>query len=696
MLLARFIHGEGDVMNSRGYLATIFVAAVVGGVIVVPAAGNANQTDGVWFVEDTGVSEPAAEVAQEVAPDPAPTTGPVTDPAQESTPGTDPLADLPEPDSDPTVETDTDPDPEPTPTPEITPEPGIARVRETRLDADAALAQVVTQESLAQARMDERVVVPAASGFTLELFDDRQINVTATEVALTMSSAMPSSAPTVEVLGQATTPEGGAGSVTLAFVPGAQGYELTGAVQENSSAPVMLTPEGADTYHLEESDLTTELGREMSEPTLVAPEVEDVKAVVPKGAQAAKTIDVLVGFANNFPSVGFVHGYIASQIAFMNQAMANSGVTLRVRVMDIRYVNYTQSGNNLVADVENLRSGAGDLWRLKNGRDALGADLVTLIVPAATNACGVAARPSSRFGAREGGAYSVTATAPYCSNKFTLAHELGHSLGLSHNPEIPAAAPPVFPYSHGSSTPGVARDVMGYECWSGARDTCPVRLQYSNPWVNYLGTGVASGEPAYRNAARALNEMAATIANYRDPVLAWDVPTSHQFFKEITWMLRNGYSTGFADGRYSPNEPVSREAMAAFLYRYAGSPSYRAPARSPFTDVPRGSKFYKQIAWLSSKGITTGYRDKTFRPKDAISRQAMAAFFYRYAGSPRYSAPARPRFSDVGRSAKFYKHISWFRSTGITTGYAGGTYKPHNPVTRAAMAAFIYRYDKKF
>ncbi|QIM18463.1 hypothetical protein G7066_07175 [Leucobacter coleopterorum] len=514
------------------------------------------------------------------------------------------------------------------------------------------------------------------------------------------------------MLGQAITPEGGTGSVTLSFVPGVTGYELFGGVQETSNPSVIIKPdEGKDnTYSIEETNLAYEPTQNMTEPEGEAPTQEDISAAEELGAaepdttteaatsaaQGLATIDVLVGFANNFESVGAVESYIASQIAFMNQALLNSGVTLRVRVMKIIYVNYTQSWSNIVTDIDNLRSGAGDLWRLKAERDAIGADLVTMIVPNATNACGVAGRPTSVYGAREGGAYSVTATAPYCYRKFTLAHELGHSLGLSHNPEVPAAAPPIFPYSHGSSTPGVARDIMGYECWSGGVDTCPVRLQYSNPWINYLGTGVASGEPVYRHGARALNEMAATIANYRQRVRAWDVPTSHKFFKEINWMIGKRYSNGFSDGTYRPNDSVSREAMAAFLYRYAGSPSYRPPARSPFTDVPRGHKFYKQITWLSSTGITTGYKDGTFKPGYSISRQAMAAFFYRFAGSPKYTAPTKARFKDVRRSAQFYKEVSWLASTGITTGYGGGIFRPNEPVTRGAMAAFIYRYDRKF
>ena len=70
--------------------------------------------------------------------------------------------------------------------------------------------------------------------------------------------------------------------------------------------------------------------------------------------------------------------------------------------------------------------------------------------------------------------------------------------------------------------------------------------------------------------------------------------------------------------------------MAAFLHRYAGVTDYTAPATSPFSDVPTGHPFYTEIAWLAEQGITTGFPDGTFRPGQSITREAMAAFLYRF------------------------------------------------------------------
>jgi hypothetical protein len=133
--------------------------------------------------------------------------------------------------------------------------------------------------------------------------------------------------------------------------------------------------------------------------------------------------------------------------------------------------------------------------------------------------------------------------------------------------------------------------------------------------------------------------------------------------------------------------------MAAFLYRFAGSPAYSAPAVPTFTDVPKSHVFFKEVEWLNSTGVTTGYSDGTFRPSAGVTRSSMAAFLYRFAGSPAYSAPAVPTFTDVPKSHAFFKEVEWLNSTGVTTGYSDGTFGPATSVTRGSMAGFLHRFD---
>ena len=114
-----------------------------------------------------------------------------------------------------------------------------------------------------------------------------------------------------------------------------------------------------------------------------------------------------------------------------------------------------------------------------------------------------------------------------------------------------------------------------------------------------------------------------------------DVPAGHVFEREIAWLASTGITQGRGDGTFGLSDPVSRGAMAAFLYRFDGAPE--GPFDAPeFADVPEGHTFEEEIAWLASTGITQGRDDGSFGLSDDVTRGAMAAFLYRYAGEPEF------------------------------------------------------------
>ncbi|MFJ4261362.1 Ig domain-containing protein [Paenarthrobacter nicotinovorans] len=187
-----------------------------------------------------------------------------------------------------------------------------------------------------------------------------------------------------------------------------------------------------------------------------------------------------------------------------------------------------------------------------------------------------------------------------------------------------------------------------------------------------------------------------------------DVSTSQQFYSEMAWLAGAGVSTGWSEANgsrtYRALQAVNRDAMAAFMYRLSGSPGFVPPAESPFADVSTSQQFYKEMAWLASTGISTGWTKadgvtKTYRALQPVNRDAMAAFLYRLAGSPDYSAPAASPFADIATSQQFYKEMAWLASSGISTGWteADGskTYRALQAVNRDAMAAFMYRFHQK-
>lgn len=181
-----------------------------------------------------------------------------------------------------------------------------------------------------------------------------------------------------------------------------------------------------------------------------------------------------------------------------------------------------------------------------------------------------------------------------------------------------------------------------------------------------------------------------------------DVQQGAQFDEEILWLATQGISTGWPDGTFRPVQPVNRDAIAAFLYRLAGSPDFTPPATSPFRDVEPTDQFYTEICWLASTGVSTGWPDGTFRPLWSIDRDAMAAFLHRFAtfedatSTAGFTAPSVSPFTDVSPDQQFYTEMTWLASTGISTGWptrSGAEYRPWSDVNRDAMAAFMYRYD---
>lgn len=188
-----------------------------------------------------------------------------------------------------------------------------------------------------------------------------------------------------------------------------------------------------------------------------------------------------------------------------------------------------------------------------------------------------------------------------------------------------------------------------------------------------------------------------------------DVAPGRVFHDEISWLANEGISTGWDVGggafEFRPMSSTARDAMAAFLYRLAGSPSYTPPPVSVFTDVPTDYPYYLQISWLASTGVSTGWSVGggmfEFRPQAAVARDSMAAFMYRFAKTvlkrdvTSFVTPSMSPFTDVPMDYPFYVEITWLASTGVTTGWnaSDGTakYRPLDEVTRDAMAAFMYR-----
>jgi hypothetical protein len=108
-----------------------------------------------------------------------------------------------------------------------------------------------------------------------------------------------------------------------------------------------------------------------------------------------------------------------------------------------------------------------------------------------------------------------------------------------------------------------------------------------------------------------------------------DVPVSHQFFRHVERMATLNFTVGIGGGLYGPDLNIPREQMAAFIIRALEGDPVGACAAPPFPDVAVDHPFCRHIERMKARNITLGFADGTFRPSDAVTRDQMAIFLGR-------------------------------------------------------------------
>ena len=152
-----------------------------------------------------------------------------------------------------------------------------------------------------------------------------------------------------------------------------------------------------------------------------------------------------------------------------------------------------------------------------------------------------------------------------------------------------------------------------------------------------------------------------------------DVSFGSYYYDAVMWAVDKGITNGYSDGTFKPKNNCTREAVVTFLWRLAGKPNPKSMT-SPFKDVKDSSKYYyKAVLWAAEKGIAGGYNDGTFRPSATCLREHVVTFLWRYAGKPNPGVSRNP-FNDVKSSDYYYTAALWANAKGIAKGYSSGAY----------------------
>ena len=177
-----------------------------------------------------------------------------------------------------------------------------------------------------------------------------------------------------------------------------------------------------------------------------------------------------------------------------------------------------------------------------------------------------------------------------------------------------------------------------------------------------------------------------------------DVAEGAWYEDSVAYVSGAGLMVGTSEDNFSPTMEANRAMMAAILYRMAGSPAVNG--ENPFADVPDGTWYTDAVIWAAENGIVAGYDANTFGPTRGITREQMAAMFYRFAKYMGYDTSASAdlsAFEDADQISNYAKTaMSWANAEGLIVGMSADRLAPKATTQRAQMAAMIMRFCQKF
>lgn len=169
-----------------------------------------------------------------------------------------------------------------------------------------------------------------------------------------------------------------------------------------------------------------------------------------------------------------------------------------------------------------------------------------------------------------------------------------------------------------------------------------------------------------------------------------DVARSHWAYDAVEYAVRNDLFNGVSDTLFAPEGKMTRAMLVTVLWRAEGCPA--ESTASGFVDVARGKWYSEAVAWASANGIVNGVDTQHFCPDAEVTREQIAAILWRMVGCPRAEA-ALSEYTDGSSVHAFAREaMAWAVDTELFRGDAAGTLRPNAPATRAEVAALMQRY----
>ena len=173
-----------------------------------------------------------------------------------------------------------------------------------------------------------------------------------------------------------------------------------------------------------------------------------------------------------------------------------------------------------------------------------------------------------------------------------------------------------------------------------------------------------------------------------------DVSESDWFYKGVSYVVENGMMNGVGENQFAPNAPLTREMLAVVLYNMEKQPE--STGVNPFADVKADMWYTDAIVWANANGIVAGYDDSTFGLGDSITREQLAAILYRYAQMKGYDVTEKADLTGYADSAAISGYaveaMQWANANGIVNGMTATTLAPQGTATRAQVATMLMNF----
>ena len=206
-------------------------------------------------------------------------------------------------------------------------------------------------------------------------------------------------------------------------------------------------------------------------------------------------------------------------------------------------------------------------------------------------------------------------------------------------------------------------------------------------------TDLGGGKWAFTMPASAVTVTASFTPAQSDSLPFADVGPGDWFRDAAAYVYSRQLMNGTAPDAFSPYETTTRAMIVTILYRYEGSPT---AGSSSFQDVPAGQYYTNAVAWAAQHGVVNGYSAAQFGPNDTITREQMAAILYRYAQYKGMDVSGRAdlsRYSDGNRVSSYARGaMAWANHQAFINGVDSYTLQPGGFANRAQVATILMRF----